>query len=141
MKIVVAVILVVVCVVGGYFVWRYLDTYESTDDAQIDGAMTTVSPRTVMAVHISENEQVKEGQLLVEVDDKDAVLAVKQAEAALALAQAQVRVSEPEVPMTGVQTRTMIDTTEAAAKGANAEVTATERDYEAALALLDPLKV
>jgi len=139
MKIAVAIMLVLACAIGGYFVWRYLDTYESTDDAQIDGSMTSVSPRiagTVVAVHVSENDQVKTGQLLVEMDAADAVLAVKQAEAALALAQAQVRVAEPEVPMTGVTTRTMINTTEAAAKGADAEVTATERDYEAALARL-----
>jgi membrane fusion protein (multidrug efflux system) len=131
--------LVLACAIGGYFVWRYLDTYESTDDAQIDGSMTSVSPRiagTVVAVHVSENDQVKTGQLLVEMDPADAVLAVKQAEAALALAQAQVRMAEPEVPMTGVTTRTMINTTEAAAKGADAEVTATERDHEAALARL-----
>lgn len=139
MKIAVAIMLVLACAIGGYFVWRYLDTYESTDDAQIDGSMTSVSPRiagTVVAVHVSENDQVKTGQLLVEMDPADAVLAVKQAEAALALAQAQVRMAEPEVPMTGVTTRTMINTTEAAAKGADAEVTATERDHEAALARL-----
>jgi len=139
MKIAIAIILVLACAVGGFFVWRYMDTFESTDDAQIDGSMTSVSPRvagTVTAVHCSENEQVKAGQLLVELDSADAELAVKQAEAALALAQAQVRVAEPEVPMTGVTTRTTINTTEAAAKGADAEVAASERDYEAAQARL-----
>src|SRR5207302_1235976 len=118
MKIAAIAILALVCVIGGFLGWRYLNTFESTDDAQIDGAMTTVSPRiagTVTAVHISENQQVTAGQLLVELDARDAELAMKQAEAALAVAQAQVQVAAPEVPMTGVSTRTMIDTSEAAA--------------------------
>lgn len=139
MKIAIGVILAVVLAIGGFFVWRYLETFESTDDAQIDGSMTTVSPRvpgTVMAVHVQENQQVKVGDLLVEMDDRDAQLAVKQAEAALALSQAQVRVAEPDVPMTSTTTRTQISTSESAAQGASAEVIAAERDHEAAQAKL-----
>lgn len=139
MKIAGIIILGLVCAVAGFLGWRYLNTFESTDDAQIDGSMTAVSTRvsgSVIAVHVSENQQVTAGQLLVELDPRDSELAVEQAEAALALAQAQVRVAAPEVPMTGVTTRTAINTTEAETKGAAAEVTAAERDHEAALARL-----
>ncbi len=31
--------------VGGYLVWRHFDTYESTDDAQVDGHINAISAR------------------------------------------------------------------------------------------------
>src|SRR6476620_8268174 len=30
---------------GGYFLWTYLNSYESTDDAQIDGHLNPISTR------------------------------------------------------------------------------------------------
>src|SRR5690348_10729885 len=36
---------IIVLVVVGFFVWRYLTSYESTDDAQIDGHLNPISAR------------------------------------------------------------------------------------------------
>jgi len=35
----------IVVLVAGFFLWRYLNSYESTDDAQIDGHLNAVSAR------------------------------------------------------------------------------------------------
>ena len=46
-------------VVAGVFLWRYFNTYESTDDAQIDGHINAVSARiigNVIAIN-AEDEQ------------------------------------------------------------------------------------
>src|SRR5690242_13468489 len=58
-------------VIGGVLFWRYSQTYESTDDAFIDGHTNHISPRiagTISKVLITENQFVKEGQVLGEID-------------------------------------------------------------------------
>ena len=75
------------------FVWNYLQSYESTDDAQIDGHIDPLSSRidgTVIRVHPDNNDRVKAGELLVEIDPRDYEVAVAQAKARLELAIAQV---------------------------------------------------
>jgi len=71
----------------------YLQSYESTDDAQIDGHIDPLSPRidgTVIAVHAEDDDRVTKSDLLVEVDPRDYEVAVEQARARLELARAQV---------------------------------------------------
>jgi len=75
------------------FAWNYVQSYESTDDAQIDGHIDPLSPRingTVISVHAENNDRVKAGELLVEIDPRDFEVAVAQAQARLELAVAQV---------------------------------------------------
>ncbi len=75
------------------FAWNYLQSYESTDDAQIDGHIDPLSSRingTVIRVHAENNDRVKAGELLVEIDPRDFEVAVAQAKARLELAIAQV---------------------------------------------------
>ncbi|MGA8312849.1 MAG: hypothetical protein WB755_22650, partial [Terriglobales bacterium] len=35
----------IVLLVAGFFLWRYLGSYESTDDAEIDGHLNAISAR------------------------------------------------------------------------------------------------
>jgi len=75
------------------FAWRYIQSYESTDDAQIDGHIDPISSRidgTVVQIHVEDTDRVREGQLLVEIDPRDAQVAVEQARARLDQAVAQV---------------------------------------------------
>jgi membrane fusion protein (multidrug efflux system) len=83
-----------ILVLGGVspFAWNYLQSYESTDDAQIDGHIDPLSSRingTVIQVHVEDNDRVKAGELLVEIDPRDYEIAVAQAKARLELAVAQ----------------------------------------------------
>src|SRR5262245_32864893 len=53
-----------VLIVGGLAVWRYLSSYESTDDAQVDAHLYPVSARVsghVIRVNVDDNEYVKKG--------------------------------------------------------------------------------
>ena len=75
------------------FAWNYLQSYQSTDDAQIDGHIDPLSSRidgTVIAVHAEDDDRVTKGELLVEIDPNDYEVAVEQARARLKLALAQV---------------------------------------------------
>ena len=75
------------------FAWNYVQSYESTDDAQIDGHIDPLSSRidgTVIAVHAEDDDRVTKGELLVEIDPRDYEVAVEQARARVELALAQV---------------------------------------------------
>src|SRR4051794_32997065 len=66
--------LLVAAGVGAARLWTYLQSYEETDDAQIDGDIYAVTSRvagTITAVHVQDNQVVKAGQLLVELDPAD----------------------------------------------------------------------
>jgi membrane fusion protein, multidrug efflux system len=136
---IIVIVSIVVLAVGGTMLWQYLNTFESTDDAQVDGPMAVVGARvagTVSAVYVSENSQVKQGQLVVELDPRDFQIAAKQAEAALAEAQAQLHSATPGVPITATSTQTAITTGGTEVARAEAEVSVAQRDYEASAANL-----
>ena len=93
----------VVVLIGAYFGWRMLSPRESTDDAQITGHVSPVAPRvggTVTAVRVEDNQHVKAGDVLVELDHRDYEIAVQKAEADLAAAQAAARAARTGVPIT-----------------------------------------
>jgi membrane fusion protein, multidrug efflux system len=92
-RVVLLALLVVALAALSPFAWNYLQSYESTDDAQIDGHIDPLSSRingTVIQVHVENNDRVKAGELLVEIDPRDYQVAAEQAKAQLELAVAQV---------------------------------------------------
>ena len=92
-RILLAAMLILAVAAVSPFAWNYLQSYESTDDAQIDGHIDPLSSRingTVISVHAENNDRVKAGELLVEIDPRDYEVAVAQAKARLELAAAQV---------------------------------------------------
>jgi membrane fusion protein (multidrug efflux system) len=92
--------LVVVLLIGligaGLAGWRYVESYQSTDDAEIDGHIHAISSRiqgSVTRVWVEDNQHVKKGQILVELDPRDFQVAVEQARASLSQALADIKVS------------------------------------------------
>jgi membrane fusion protein (multidrug efflux system) len=66
---------------------------ESTDDAFTDGRATAISPKVSGYIHdlaIDDNQFVKAGQLLAEIDPKDYQIARDKARASVGLARAQL---------------------------------------------------
>jgi membrane fusion protein (multidrug efflux system) len=96
------VVLLVLAAVGtGYYL--HGRNFEDTDDAQIDGNITSLGPRvsgTVIATHVVENQTVAVGDVLLEIDPADLAVAVVQAKAAVAQAQAQLQAEDPSVSIT-----------------------------------------
>ena len=69
----------------------FIAPYESTDDAFIDGYVTLISPRVpgqVTQLVITDNQEVKAGDVLVEIDPRDYEASLSQAKADLAAAKA-----------------------------------------------------
>jgi membrane fusion protein (multidrug efflux system) len=71
--------------------WSYGRTHQTTDNAQVDGHIVPVLAKVggyVNTVNVSENDRVKAGQLLVQLDDADYRVRLQQAQADLAAAEA-----------------------------------------------------
>ena len=130
----------VVVVAGGLFLWRYLSSYESTDDAQVDVHLYPVSARVsgyVVKVNVNDNQWVEKGTVLVEIDPKDYQVAVAQAQASLANAEATARSLNITVPITSVNTNSQLKFTASGVEDANAGVTAAEKQLTAARAQVE----
>jgi len=61
----------VIIVVAAILLWRYFSSYESTDDAQIDGHINSISARIsghISKLNVQDNQYVEAGAVLVEID-------------------------------------------------------------------------
>ena len=124
-----------VLLVAVFFLWRYLASYESTDDAQIDGHVNSVSARVsghVLTLNVQDNQYVEKGTVLVEIDPADYEVAVAQARAEYADAQAQAAAAGINVPITNVSTSSQVSGAEAGVNGAQAGIAAAHQQFEAA---------
>ena len=133
-----------VIIVGGSFLaWRYLSARESTDDAQVTGHVSPVAARvagTVTAIRVADNQAVKAGDVLVEIDPRDYQLAVEKAEADLAAAQSAERAARADVPITSTTSRSGVTSAEAGTSNAEAAVQAADREVDAARAKVESAK-
>lgn len=129
-------VIVVLAVAAGIW-WMHARHFESTDDAEVDGHISGISARiagTVIGVYFEENQTVKPGQVLVDLDPSDYKTSLEQARSQLAEAQAQTLAARPKLPVTEVTNQTIIATTTSDVESAQAAVAAAQQDYDAARA-------
>ena len=80
-----SIIAVVVCLLG----WMYFSSFETTDDAFIEGHIIRVSPKAtgiIEKLYVDDNDHVKKGKLLLTIDDRDYKVRYEQAKAAYEMA-------------------------------------------------------
>src|ERR1700688_1556844 len=133
-------IVVVLLIVAGVFLWRYLSSYESTDDAQADVHLYPVSARIsgyVIKVTVDDNQWVEKGTVLVEIDPKDYEVAVAQAQANLASAEATAQSLNINVPISSVNSSSQLKSTASDIVNTVAGVIAAERQLAATHAQLE----
>ena len=99
-RVVIPTITAVILVLLGIF-WAIRSTYyQTTDDAFVEGHIIAVAPRVsgpVVKLLVDDNDVVKAGQLLVEIDPADYEVKLHQAEAKLEEAKAQLNVTEKQI--------------------------------------------
>ncbi len=125
--------------VAVFFLWRYFTSYESTDDAQIDGHLNSISARVaghVARLLVQDNQYVQAGTPLVEIDPKDYQVALERAKADYADAVALAEAARVNVPITAVSTSSQVSAAEADVESAQAGVAAARQQSEAAKAQL-----
>jgi len=84
--------LVLILAVGGLYFFAQTASYESTDDAFVDGHITNVAPKIagrIDKVFIDDNQLLKKGDPVVEIDPRDYHAQLKQKQAALDSTKAQ----------------------------------------------------
>ena len=131
------IIAAVVLIVAGFFVYRYLSSYEDTDDAQMDGYINTVSARIsghITKLNVRDNQYVQAGAVLVEIDPTDYQVAYERAKADFESAQAAAAAAGVTVPITSVSTTTTVSSTEADVANARAGIAAAKQQFAAAKA-------
>lgn len=90
------IILIFLLAIGAiiiFFYLRYKATHITTDNAFIEGTIHTIASKvsgTVKAIHVRDNQSVKKGDLLIEVDPVDFDVKVKEASARLNKERAKI---------------------------------------------------
>ncbi|HST23215.1 MAG TPA: HlyD family secretion protein [Blastocatellia bacterium] len=133
----VMIIAAVFLIIGLFFGVRYYvyaSAHESTDDAFIEGHVIQISPKVtghISKIYIVENQQVKKGDLLAEIDGRDYDAKLAQARAVLQAAMSKQQAAQINVDLTnttsgaGVQQASSgVETAQSNVETARAQVTA-----------------
>jgi membrane fusion protein, multidrug efflux system len=132
------IVLALLLIGGGWFgftKYQHGKHHEETDDAQIEANISPVIPRVggyIKEVRVKDNQLVKKGDTLLLLDDRDFVLRVQQAEAALATAQSNLGAAQATTnasKSTIASTQAGISTIDAQIEAAKVTVWRTTQDY------------
>jgi membrane fusion protein, multidrug efflux system len=133
------ILILIVLLVAGFFLWRYFTSYESTDDAQIDGHLNAISARIsghVEKLLVDDNQYVNAGTPLVQIDPRDYQVAVDRAKADYADALASAQAAQVNVPITSVSTGSQLSAAQADVENARAGISVARQQFDAARAQL-----
>src|ERR1700680_3009466 len=136
----VAAVVVVVLGVASYYLWRYVNAYETTDDAQIDGHINAVSGRitgNVNEVRAEDEQYVHAGDVLARLDPRDYEVALEKAQADLGDAEAALESSRIDIPIVTTNTASQLKTATSSRADATAFVLGAQRQLTATRARLE----
>lgn len=133
------IILAVLVIGGAWFgISKYIHAqhHEETDDAQISADITPIIPRVagyIKEIKVNDNQYVKKGDTLLVLDDKDFVIKVEQAEAALAAARSNLEIAKASTTASQENigtSRASVGTIDAQIDAAKVNVWRANQDYE-----------
>ncbi|WP_165420380.1 HlyD family secretion protein [Edaphobacter modestus] len=126
-------VLSLVCVGCVVATFLFFSGRVSTDDAQVDSHISSVSSRIsghIDQIQVDDNQQVAAGELLARIDPRDYQAEVDQATAALEMAIAQERSANVTVRLTGDTVRTGIESAVAAESASESELVRSQKSFE-----------
>ncbi|WHQ74422.1 HlyD family secretion protein [Pantoea sp. Lij88] len=129
--IILAVVVVIMLIVGLWF-WLSTRNIETTDDAFTEGDAVTIAPKAsgyVVKLLVKDNQRVKKGDLLVEIDPSDNRAQREQANAQLGLAVAQLHQAQAQLALSKVQYPAQRDQALADQAKAEANLLNAQADY------------
>lgn len=103
--------------------------YQSTDDAFVEGRIISIAPRVagpVTKLLIDDNQSVKKGELLLEIDPNDYQVALNQAEAKLAEAEAKLKITDHDITKNESNVNQAVDDT----SSAKSKLDFAQKDYK-----------
>ena len=99
-RVIIPAISAVILILIGVLLAIHSTFFQSTDDAFVEGHIISVAPRVagqVINLYIDDNQEVKQNQILVEIDPTDYQVTLSQTQAKLAEAKAKLGVIEKQV--------------------------------------------
>jgi membrane fusion protein (multidrug efflux system) len=112
---------------GAYY-WAFVAPFESTDDAFVEADVTPVAPQVagrVLSVPVSDNQEVRQGDVLFEIDPSDYQTKADQARSELAAARGR---ADQAVAQLSVD-RAKVEQERASVAAADAEAKRAEADF------------
>jgi membrane fusion protein, multidrug efflux system len=91
---------VAIGLVAGWFYSGYRKTHVSTDDAFVEGNIHTIAAKiygTVKTIQVNDNQAVKKGDLLLEIDPSDYDVRLREATSALGVEKAKLAEAETRI--------------------------------------------
>jgi membrane fusion protein (multidrug efflux system) len=120
-------VIIILVAIGAGAIYVYMHRNEqTTDDAAIDGDIVTISPKIsgyVKTLNITDNQHVKAGDILLEIDDADYITRRDHAQAALDAAEAAAEGAQKNAETTDISAPSNLD-------AAQAQVAAAEANWE-----------
>jgi len=99
-RILVPFCIVILFVIMGLYSFIISLSYQSTDDAFVEGRFVQISPKVsgqVVSLYVNDNDYVKKGELLLEIDSRDFQNKVDELESALKEAKANKDISLSDI--------------------------------------------
>ena len=133
------IVLVLLVVIGAWFgisKYTYAQHHEETDNAHIEANISPVIPRIsgyIAQVKVNDNQQVKKGDTIIVLDDRDLRLKLDQAQAALANAKSSLGVAEASTKASRANiasSQASVATIDAQIQTARVAVWRADKDYE-----------
>ncbi|MDR3448899.1 MAG: HlyD family secretion protein [Alphaproteobacteria bacterium] len=126
-RLLLALVIIAVLVGAGAYIYIHRNE-QSTDDAAIDGRTVTISPKIegyVKNLGINDNQEVKAGDVLLEIDPADYITRRDAAAASLAAAQAALEAAQNSAATTDISAPSNL-------AGAQAQVDAAQANWQKA---------
>ena len=122
--------IIAIVVIGGWGGYAFLTANEqNTDDAQVEGEVVAIAPRVggqILKVLVREDQIVKKGDVLVQIDDADYAACEQQAEAELESAKAQAAAADAQLDVVQHTAKGGLSSARASVTGSAAAVESAE---------------
>ena len=136
-----AVVAILAISIGGYAI--VTAGQENTDDAQVESDVVPLAARTgglVLKVMVAENQTVRAGDVIMQLDEADQAAKVAQAEAELATSRAQVAAAEAQIKVVDASAKGGLQSARAAVSGSSVAVQSASAQINAVRAGLERAK-
>jgi len=132
-KVKIILALLVLAVLGGIYYILFVAGKETTDDARFDSYIVPISAKVsgyVKVLNVKDNQVVRAGDPLLEIDPVDYQIAVDKAQSALEAAEAQYQQATENLAVTKVSAPSSVDAAKAAVASAKADLENANKDAE-----------
>ena len=132
-KIILGIVLILLIAAGFFIYQTYFADRESTDDAQIDGHINPIAAKVsghVVSINVQDNQFVKAGTVIVQIDATDYKVALEKAKADLIAAETSAEAARTHVPVTSTTSSSQISLAGAGIENAESAKSAASKDVD-----------